>query len=143
MIVLDTDALIDLTQRTTTRRKAHLVALLSRIVHPTQPIATTCFNLAELRVGIELSKQNLTQRERELARLATVQDSMLVLWFDDACVSIYALVEAALRRKGLPIGVMDTLISAVALRHNAQLVTANATHFRHVPGLQVHVYQSE
>ncbi len=48
-----------------------------------------------------------------------------------------ARVAAELRRKGRPIGQMDTLIAGHALSRELSLVTHNTRHFREVEGLAV------
>jgi len=48
-----------------------------------------------------------------------------------------ARVAADLRRKGRPIGQMDTLIAGHALSREVTLVTHNTRHFREVEGLSV------
>ncbi|WP_342769604.1 type II toxin-antitoxin system VapC family toxin [Thiocapsa rosea] len=47
----------------------------------------------------------------------------------------YGAVAADLRRRGLPIGCMDTKIAAHALAEGLILVTNNADDFGRVPGL--------
>jgi len=53
-----------------------------------------------------------------------------------ATADLYALVYAALRRKGLPIPSNDLWIAASCLEHGAALLTFDA-HFRAIDGLRV------
>jgi tRNA(fMet)-specific endonuclease VapC len=53
-----------------------------------------------------------------------------------ATADLYALVYAALRRKGLPIPTNDLWIAANSLEHGAALLTLD-THFKSVDGLRV------
>lgn len=52
-----------------------------------------------------------------------------------ATADLYALVYAALRRKGQPIPTNDLWIAASALEHGAALLTLDA-HFRSIDGLR-------
>ena len=45
-----------------------------------------------------------------------------------------------LRTNGLLIGANDLWIAAIAIRHEVELVTRDARHFRRVPGLRVAAY---
>lgn len=53
----------------------------------------------------------------------------------------YAVVRHELEAKGTPIGPMDTLIAAQALRLGATLVTRNVREFSRVRGLRVENWQ--
>ncbi|OAD21474.1 PilT-like protein, partial [Candidatus Thiomargarita nelsonii] len=44
-------------------------------------------------------------------------------------------IRVTLRKKGRPTGEVDALIAAIALAHNAILVTDNTKHFEHIEGL--------
>jgi len=46
-------------------------------------------------------------------------------------------LSAQLRRQGMEIGIVDTLLAATALTHGMAMVTRNLRHFEHVPGLTV------
>ncbi|MGI8643565.1 MAG: type II toxin-antitoxin system VapC family toxin [Thermomicrobiales bacterium] len=50
----------------------------------------------------------------------------------------FAEIRARLRRQGNMIADMDLLIAATALVHDLTLLTGNARHFSHVPGLRLH-----
>ena len=55
----------------------------------------------------------------------------------------YAEAYRHLQAQGLLIGTNDLWIGATALAHGLPLVTANAGHFRRIPGLEVVTYGSE
>jgi len=57
--------------------------------------------------------------------------------FDAGAAREAAAADALLRRAGLPIGPMDTLIAGAALAHGATLVTHNLSEFRRIRGLRV------
>jgi len=61
-----------------------------------------------------------------------------ILPVDEDVWKIATLLFRKLRRDGLPIGLADTLIAAIALAYGLPLVTDNAEHFRRVRGLKVH-----
>ena len=52
-------------------------------------------------------------------------------------VDISARIEADLRRRGLPIGPADTLITGVALANGLVLATANTRHYQRIEGLEL------
>ena len=62
-------------------------------------------------------------------------DQFISLPFDDRAAEAYGYVRAHLARQGTPIGPNDLLIAAIALAHNATLVTHNVREFSRVPGL--------
>jgi len=51
-------------------------------------------------------------------------------------VKISAIIQAALRKKGISIGHTDTLIAGVAMANEMPLVTNNTMHFSRVDGLE-------
>lgn len=69
------------------------------------------------------------------ARLAVLLNGLPVLAFDDVAADAYRSIVAATgysRRK-----LLDRMIAAQALAHQATLVTMNADDFRDVPGLDL------
>lgn len=59
------------------------------------------------------------------------------LSFNDQATESYGRIRTALAVRGTPIGPNDLIIAAIAVAHNAMLVTHNAREFSRVPGLQV------
>ena len=120
MIVVDTDAFVDLLRGEGAHRK---VATLMR----SERLATTAITVFEIWKGLE------TDSERELARRSF------------RGVRVYPLSDAAARRaaelarflRQNPIGDRDTLIAGVCLAIQRPLLTSNLRHFRRVPGLEV------
>ncbi len=55
--------------------------------------------------------------------------------FDDFVLDTYGQIRAALELKGQKIGANDTMIAAIALAHNATLVTNNIKEFSRIEGL--------
>ena len=60
-----------------------------------------------------------------LERLATVE----VLEVDRAAAELSGKIHADLARQGRPIGLADTIIAGIALRHGLALATGNTAHF--------------
>lgn len=60
-----------------------------------------------------------------------------VVPFDEKAAEAYGRMRADLRRRGQPIGEMDTLIAATAVADRAVLITQNLRHSGSVPELVV------
>ena len=60
-----------------------------------------------------------------------------VIEFDDSSASIYGDIRALLEKSGEPLGNMDMLIAASALKAGAVLVSHNIRHFSKIKGLKV------
>ena len=56
--------------------------------------------------------------------------------FDDSAAVKYGEIRSELARKGTPIGPNDLMIAAIALVHNAVVVTHNMREFSRVAGLK-------
>ena len=61
--------------------------------------------------------------------------------FDTLCSEKYGEVRAYLETNGSKIGNNDTMIAAVALSHNATIITNNIKDFSRVPGLKVECWE--
>ena len=88
----------------------------------------------ELRYG--LLRLPAEAAQSRLAALAQFLRPVQLLPFDSECAAQAAKIRVALEAAGTPIGPHDTLIAAIALRHQATLVTRNVREFSRVPGLQ-------
>ena len=88
--------------------------------------------LADLQFGAE------AKRSKKLTRAigAFIKD-LEVVPFDRSAAERFAVVAAALARRGKPIGAFDTLMAAHALSLGLTVVTNNTRHFGRVPGLTV------
>lgn len=88
---------------------------------------------AELLYGAFRSSQpqaNLNILNRFFAGFANLP-------FDERCEHVYGRIRADLAQKGTPIGPNDLLIAAIALAHDAILVTHNTQEFSRVDGLRI------
>jgi tRNA(fMet)-specific endonuclease VapC len=90
--------------------------------------------LGELLSGFAAGNQEHSNR-RELTQFINVP-RVTVVACTVATADIYALVYAALRRKGQPIPSNDMWIAASCLEHGAALLTLDA-HFQNIDGLRV------
>ena len=98
--------------------------------HRPSELCVSSITLAELRYGAE------ARRSRRLHRLiSTFVEAIEVMPFDQSAAGRFAVVAAALARRGSPIGTFDTLIAAHALSLRLTFVTNNTRHFTRVSGL--------
>jgi tRNA(fMet)-specific endonuclease VapC len=98
-------------------------------------IGISSMTLAELRYGVEhLNSSRFTQQDIDVF---ITQLNLTVFAWDAQASQHYATLRADLERKGLPIGNMDMLIAAHALRLKAILVTNNIRHFSRISGLEL------
>jgi len=94
-------------------------------------LVISAVTLAELRYGADKSSnpsKNHSALNMFLAPFA-LQD------FDVECAEIYGIIRTQLERSGKPIGPLDTMIAAHALRLKLPLVTNNVREFERVAGL--------
>jgi tRNA(fMet)-specific endonuclease VapC len=126
MYVLDTNSLIHFFKG--------MGQVAQRILDtPPASLAIPSPALYELEVGIARSSSPQRRRRQVNQLLALVQ----VLPFAAAEASVAARIRARLEQAGTPIGVLDTLIAGIVLRHGAILVTQNLKEFRRIDGLMV------
>jgi tRNA(fMet)-specific endonuclease VapC len=100
--------------------------------HQPSELCISSITWAELRFGAEAKRSQKLRR----AIQAFAKD-VAVVPFDQAAADKFALVAAALARRGKPIGSFDTLIAAHALSLGLTVVTNNTKHFGRVPKLSV------
>ncbi|EDN69535.1 PilT-like protein [Beggiatoa sp. PS] len=102
-------------------------------------ISISTLVLGELLYGARASQRKDENLDKvyQFLRIVNVVD------FDQACAEQYSHIRASLRKKGRPTGETDALIAAIALAHNATLVTDNIKHFQHIDGLILENWLSE
>ena len=97
----------------------------------------TCFTVAELYVGIELSDR----AEKDLADVEALLAGLEIIEFRGCSPRLFAQIRAAHRRAGRVAGDMDTLIAATSLAGaHCLLVTRNPSDFSGIPELVVESY---
>lgn len=135
MARLDSTVLLDLAGRGGRRRQAAAEAKLRQLEHD-RPHSLTRFALAELLIGFERAGDPRRQRDLLDPLVAKLQ----ILEFDARSMRLYAKIFVHLHALGRVPGVMDMLIAAVAVAHGQRLLTRNAQHYQHIPGLRVDSY---
>lgn len=132
MILLDTDHVSVLQTPGVARRQR----LLARLALVTEPFGTTVITVEEQMPGwmASIAKERYAARQvRSYARLADLFAffaAWLVLPFDEDAAAEFDTMNR------IKIGAPDRKIAAVALAHNALLLTANRQDFELVPGLR-------
>jgi tRNA(fMet)-specific endonuclease VapC len=130
MILLDTDICIHLLN-------AREPALLERFrAHSPLELALCSVVRAELL----WCARNSGRVDENLERIRVFAGPLKSLTFDDDCAEHYAVIRADLAACGTPIGPNDTLIAAIAVAHQATLVTRNRREFQRIESLQIEVW---
>jgi len=101
-------------------------------VHP-KDVFTCQIVKAELFYGACKS----SRREQDIALVQHFFDQFDSLSFNDQAVDTYGRIRTELATRGTPIGPNDLIIAAIAIAHNATLVTNNTREFNRVSGLLV------
>lgn len=98
-----------------------------------QGVGLSIISLAELFDGVFGSA---THQEDERI-LRDFLDFVEIIPLDEAACLLFARERVRLRAAGAPIGDMDLLIGATAIRHNLTLLTNNRRHFGRLRGLDI------
>jgi tRNA(fMet)-specific endonuclease VapC len=114
LIVLDTDALIEILEK----RSARGEVAYSAVIGTGEPICTSSINLHELLYRLKKYGKSL----KEALTLPVVDYTK-----NDALLS--SDIENQLSRSGKVVRRTDTMIAAVAINASAQLLTLNLKHF--------------
>jgi tRNA(fMet)-specific endonuclease VapC len=125
--ILDTDTSIELIRS----RSASILKRLRQC--QVGSVGISSITLAELQYGVAKSSDPGRNQVALLEFCAPLE----ILVFGPAAADAYGRIRAALEKKGLPIGPLDTLIAAQALSLPATLVTCNEREFRRIEGLKV------
>lgn len=133
MIIFDSTFLIDLMKSPNNPRHGNCSSLLDEIQRAGEPYATTFVNVLELNKGVYRSND----RKKTKKSLEDMLDIIPILDFNPAYYEQYGYLSAFLEGKGTPIGMFDELIAAIALYHNATIVTNNISDFSRVPNLEL------
>lgn len=106
-----------------------------RHLEKTRPeeVAISSVVAAELWTGVMKSRE----RERTECALKEFLAFVEVLDWPADAAAVYGEIRAELEAKGRPIGALDLLIAAHAVRERATLVTRNTDEFRRVRRLRV------
>lgn len=112
-------------------------AIVARMQNVFADLRLSVVVLAERRFGVV--KGGSLRMRRQFEALA---DVLPIIPFTAEDAGHYAAVRFELEAKGTPIGPMDTLIAAQALRLGAILLTRNVREFGRVRGLKVENWQT-
>ena len=124
--MLDTNIVSDLLRNPEGKAAARLRAVRDH------GLVVSIIAAAELRFGAAKSGS-----PRLLSRIQAILDTLDVLPFDVPADAEYANIRVELEASGKPIGPNDLLIAAHARSLGTTMVTANATEFSRVRGLNV------
>lgn len=130
MKLLDTDICIHLLNA----REPDLLQRFS--AHSPLDLALCSVVRAELLWGA----RNSRRVEENLDRVRVFCAPLQSLAFDDDCAERYAVIRADLAARGQPIGPNDMLIAAIAVAHQATVVTRNQREFKRIEGLGLEVW---
>jgi len=136
MACFDTSVLLDLMGRGGRVGVRRASAMIRRLCAEGKALTTTCFNVAELMVGVH--RASAADRERE--KMNTALEGFTILAFDPECAELFGLIQGHLLSIGRPTGDMDALIASVAIRHQEPLVTSNVRHFVDIPEIELEPY---
>ena len=131
-LLLDTNACV----RLLNERHSPLARKLASV--PRREIALCSITKGELYYGAYRS----TRRDANLGVLRRFFQEFATLPFDEKCEEVYGVIRAQLASAGTPIGPNDLLIAAVALAHEATIVTHNTAEFGRVRGLRIEDWES-
>jgi len=124
-LLLDTTFLID-----TERGEA-----AANLIDDDDDVAMAAITVAELLVGVELSKG-----KAKIVRQAFVDSALVdipVISYDVEVARTHAALLAAVRKTGRPRGAHDLLIAATAKASRRKVVTADPDGFADLPGVEV------
>lgn len=134
MIVVDTCFCIDIMRERKKKITGPAIQKLRDMENA--EIFISLFALCELRAGAELSNQP----KNELERIEKMLQYITVLYPDVSFPVLYGEAEAALRKNGTPVPVMDLLIGITAKTVGMPLLTNDTRHYGLIPGLVVETY---
>lgn len=122
MILADTDALIDFL-------KGKGLAAQVRTELERGRLCTSSINVFELFSGAHTKGQQ--------DKVQSLLAPMTILSLTEEAARCAAEIRRTLDRKGVGIGMGDSLIAGIAIHFNAKLLTRNLKHFERLPGLSL------
>lgn len=129
LYMLDTNVVID-----ATNNKKYTKSILSHFLNiPVSDIAVSSIVVAELEYGARHS-QNYEQTSKVAMQFVSPFE---IVPFTQKEAKIYGELREHLAKSGTPIGSNDMLIAAVALAHDAVLVTHNTREFERIENLKL------
>jgi len=95
-------------------------------------VGISSITAAELQYGV--SKSSFPEKNHDALQQFLIP--LEIVEFDYEAAMQYGKIRSQLEKKGTPIGPLDTLIGAHALRLNATLITNNLKEFTRIEGLK-------
>jgi tRNA(fMet)-specific endonuclease VapC len=106
---------------------------LDDVIDDDDDIAVAAITVAELLVGVELSKGQ-TRRNRQTL-VDDVVSALPIIDYDLAVARTHSQLLLTVRRQGRPRGAHDLIIASTALSSNRTIITADRRAFRDLPGV--------
>lgn len=126
MVCLDTDFIIALL-----RAQSEAVKKAEELERRKERNTTTPISAFELYIGAYLSKKS----QENLKLVTDFLENVDILNFDLLAAEIAGKIEAELERTGRPIGIRDSMVAGIALRHEQKIITRNIKHFNQIPNI--------
>lgn len=127
MIVIDTSVLID-----ALHKEQSALSKIADLEESGEALCTTQINVLELYKGA----YGPSRSENGLEKVRRLLEALVILTIDDDVYDMFGELSSELKRRGKSVGDFDELIAAIALSHEAAIVTRD-NHFLTVPGLKV------
>jgi tRNA(fMet)-specific endonuclease VapC len=112
---------------------------LDEVIGNDDDVAMAAITVAELRVGIELSRGKARSGRQTL--LDDVLAVIPVLDYDVGVAMAHAQLLVAVRRQGRPRGAHDLIIAATAVATQRIVLTADLTAFDDLAGVELRVHR--
>jgi tRNA(fMet)-specific endonuclease VapC len=126
-LILDTSVLIE-----AERGEGKLLESLDDV----DDVAISAITVAELRVGVRLTKGRRQRAQHELF-IASILDAISVETYDLEVAAAHTELLTHARRVGTPRGAHDLIIAATALARDREVVTLDRRGFADLPGVTV------
>ena len=127
MVVIDSDALINLLRKTPDARK------IAELIKNMPGASTTRINEFELLVGMKLSNKPVENAKK----VEELLSGLKILDLSKEAIQKASDIRANLIKTGQIIGINDVFIAAIAITNNEPLLTKNIAHFQRIPGLKI------
>ncbi|MBS3145855.1 PIN domain-containing protein [Candidatus Woesearchaeota archaeon] len=129
-MILDTSFIIDLM-----RNDQESIKKIAGLKKTSTNLMSTTLSVFEIWQGIE----DLESEEKK-DKIVKFLSSIGFLTLDVASAKKAGTIYTKLRRNGIDIGAVDSLIGAIALLHNQTILTRNVKHFNRIEDLKVESY---
>ncbi len=127
-VIIDTDVLIDLL-----RGSEKVVSFIKELENRRVKLSTTVVNAFELYYGAYKSKKQLLN----ITATRKLLENLVVLSMNLRSAEKATQIQAEMEEEGQPIGIRDTIISAIALTKGYSLVTRNTAHMQKIKDIHL------